>query len=303
MIEHFFTVPFDFTTLPEINQSKSRHKETVNGKARQGGSIQELQEPEDGSIGHHEGSDKAHRQHAQVTDRETSNDFKKVIEAGQEHEGYCHNESKVGACLPGNAQKKTACNSTAAPGEAGPQGEALEEADNKRLFRGNLIHIGHSKFLSLSCLFRHNHENAAQYQADDDGGRTEETVLDEAVEKKAHKTGREHGNADIKYRRPFPAEPVMGIQNIGKLFMIHHQHRKDGAQLDKYIKKVCQGSFKAQHMAHNNHMTCRRNRNIFRKPFYNAHNQSTEIFVHSNTSNGSLLRGIHGIHNAFHLIL
>lgn len=278
---------FYFILLPEIHQCEGGHEEAVDGKAGQCGGIQEFQEPEDRGVGHYEGSDETYCQDAEVPHGEAADNLQEVVEAGQEHEGHRHDEGEVSACFSGNAKEKAAGNGAAAPREAWPEGETLEEADDEGLFRGNFIHIGNGEFLSLSHLFRHNHEDAAKHQTDDDGGGAEESMFDEAMEQEAHQAGRKHGNADIEYRGPFPAEPVMGIQDIGKFFMVHHQHRKDGTKLDKYVEKVCQGPFKAQHMAYNNHMACGGNRNVFRKPFYNAHNQSTEIFVHVNTSSGS----------------
>lgn len=97
-------------------------------------------------------------------------------------------------------------------------------------------------------------------------------VLDKAMEEKAREAGREHGHAEIKHRGPLPAEPVMGIQDKSEFLSVYHQYGKDGPQLDKYIKKVCQGAFKPQHVTYNNHMTGRRNRDIFRETFYNTNN-------------------------------
>lgn len=173
---------FYFILLPEIHQCEGGHEEAVNGKAGQCGGIQEFQEPEDGGVGHYEGSDETYCQDAEVTHGEAADNLQEVVEAGQEHEGHSHDEGEVSACFSGNAKEKAAGNGAAAPGEAWPEGETLEEADDESLFRGNFIHIGNGEFLSLSHLFRHNHEDAAKHQTDDDGGGAEEAMFDEAME-------------------------------------------------------------------------------------------------------------------------
>lgn len=173
---------FYFILLPEIHQCEGGHKEAVNGKAGQRGGIQEFQEPEDRGVGHYEGSDETYCQDTEVPHGEAADNLQEVVEAGQEHEGHRHDEGEVSACFSGNAKEKAAGNGAAAPREAWPEGETLEEADDEGLFRGNFIHIGNGEFLSLSHLFRHNHEDAAKHQTDDDGGGAEEAMFDEAME-------------------------------------------------------------------------------------------------------------------------
>ena len=258
--------------LPEIDQREGGHEEAVNGEACQGGCIQEFQEPEDGGVGHHEGGEEAYRQDAEVREGQVSDDLQEVVEAGQEHEGHCHDEGEVGAGLSGDAQKKAAGDGAAAPGEAGPEGQALEETDDEGLSCIDLVHVGNGKGFSFSRLFGNDHENAAQHEADDDGGGAEELMLDEAVEQEAHEAGREHGYAQVEYGGSLFAEPVMGIQDIGKFIMVHYQHRQDGAQLDKYVEQVRQGSLEAQHVAYDDHMARRGYRDVFRKPFYDTDN-------------------------------
>ncbi len=136
----------------------------------------------------------------------------------------------------------------------------------------------------LSHFFRHDHEDAPQHQTYYNGHRSEEGIFDEIMENETHEASREHGNRQVQKRRPPFPEPVMGIQNENKFLPIHHQNGKNRAQLDKYVKQIGQYTFEAQHMTHNNHMTCGGHRNVLGQAFYYTYNKRTKIFVHHTTS-------------------
>ena len=220
--------------LPEINQSNQSHEETVNRKAGQCGCVQKFQEPQNGCIGYHERGDKSYSQNAEVAKLQAASGFEQIIKASQEHQRHCHDEGEICCCFSGNPQQKAAGDGTTASGEAWPEGQALEETNLESLFGGNLVYVFYGEM--FSHFFRKNHENTTQYEANDNSHRAKQGVFDKSVENQSQKARREHGNRQVKQRRSFGAKPVVGIQNETEFFMIHHQNRKNGPELDKYIK-------------------------------------------------------------------
>ena len=105
--------------------------------------------------------------------------------------------------------------------------------------------------------FSRDHEDTAQHQTDDDCHGAKERILDKSMKYKSQKAGRKHGDGQIQKRRPLCTKPVMGIQDKGKFFSVHHENGKDRTELDEDIEEIGKRPLEAQHMPDDDHMACR----------------------------------------------
>ena len=240
---------------PEVNECNECNDEAIDGKASQRRSIQEFQEPKNGCIRHEESGHKSDGQNAKVTHFKILDRFQKVIDAGKEHQRDRHDEGKVRCRFSGDSQKQAAGDGATASGEARPEREALEEPDFQRLLPCDVVYICHRKM--LMHFFCCDHEDTAQHQTDDDCHGAKERMFDEPMENKPQKAGRKHGDGQIQKRGALGTKPVMGIHDKGKFFSVHHENRKNRAELDKDIEEIGERPFEPQHMPDDDHMSRR----------------------------------------------
>ncbi len=240
---------------PEVNECNECYKEAIDGKASQCRSIQEFQEPKNGCIRHKESGHKSDGQNTKVTHFKVLDRFQKIIDAGKEHQRNRHDEGEVCCRFSGDPQEQAAGDGAAASRKPRPKREALEESDLQRLLPCDVIYICHREM--LMHFFSRDHEDTAQHQTDDDCHGAKERILDKSMKNKPQKAGRKHGDGEIQKRRPLCAKPVMGIQDKGKFFSVHHENGKDRAELDEDIEEIGKRPFEAQHVPDDDHMACR----------------------------------------------
>ena len=240
---------------PEVNECNKRDKETIDGKASQCRSIQEFQEPKNGCIRHEESGHKSDGQNTKVTHFKVLDRFQKIIDAGKEHQRNRHDEGEVCCRFSGDPQEQATGDGAAASRKARPKREALEESDLQRLLPCDVIYICHGEM--LMHFFSRDHEDTAQHQTNDDCHGAKERILDKSMKNKPQKAGRKHGDGQIQKRRPLCAKPVMGIQDKGKFFSVHHENGKDRTELDEDIEEIGKRPLEAQHMPDDDHMACR----------------------------------------------
>ena len=270
---------FSQIKIPDRHQGQ---KDPVDPEGGKGGPLEEFHEPDNGQVPYHEGSDEPNGQHRQVSGAETGQILQQFKQAGRHHNGQGHDEGKVRPGLPVHPHQQGSSHGGAAPGEPGPQGQELEEADVQGLPDADVIHIlDQFLFMALDPMFRIDHQQSPQNQADGHRSRREQIFLDEGVDQEGESHGGHAAGGNMPAGEPVSQLPALFGQEPGEPFLVEHQHRQDGPQLDHYIKDLGQVPFEADHMAHNDHMAGGRYGDEFRQAFHNAQQHRNQIFTHN----------------------
>lgn len=150
----------------EVVIGYGRQEEAVVCERCQGGVVEELKEPDDGYVCENECGDESDGEHGKVVYGELVVYFEEVIRAGYEHERCGDDEGEVCRGFTRESEEKTARDGRAGAREARPEGEYLEDTDERCFFDGELIDVGDARLFRY--FFCKEHEKTADDECHDD---------------------------------------------------------------------------------------------------------------------------------------
>ena len=155
----------------EVIIGYGRQEEAIVGERCQGRVVEELKEPDDGYVREDERGDESDREHGDVVHRELVVDLEEVIRAGYEHERRGDDEGEVCRGFTRESEEKAARDGGTRAGESRPEGEYLEDTDERCFFDGELIDVGDAGLFRY--FFGKEHEDTADDERHDDCHRRE----------------------------------------------------------------------------------------------------------------------------------
>ncbi|VXA88398.1 hypothetical protein AERO8C_70078 [Aeromonas veronii] len=232
------------------------HDKAVDGERDKVDAADQCQEGLDRKHRYHEGGDKAHCKHREVGHREEIAALVEIQPTGRHHHGHCHDEGELGGCVTADPHQHATTDGGAGAGEAGPQGETLEQTDAERLLVADVIQ-------GFGCdgraeLLGDDQQDAPRDQRVHDGLWTKQVGLDPAVDGQADHDGGHHAEDDMHQRQggviPGRLLAKVDANQAKQAAPEDGDHGEDGAKLDHHFESGSLGPFKAQQMADDNHV-------------------------------------------------